>query len=59
MFDELVKCFLIDVFNWFPCVMFGSPIFPFNEVMYSSLLGVGLGFEDLLDFVTVLMFEFW
>ena len=28
--------------------MFGSPTFPFNEVMDSSFLGVSLGFEDLL-----------
>ena len=27
--------------------------------MDGSFLGVGLGFEDLFDFVTVLMFEFW
>ena len=50
---------MIDVLNWFPCVIFASPIFPFNEVMDSSFLGVGLGFEVLFDLLTVLMFEFW
>ena len=39
--------------------MFGSPTFPFNEVMDGSFLGDGLGFEDLFDFVMVLTFEFW
>ena len=59
MFVELVKCFLVNVLNWFPYVIFGSPTFSFNEVMDGSFLGVGLGFEDLFDFLTVLMFEFW
>ena len=57
-FVALVKCFLVDVLNWFPCIIFRSPTFPFNEVMDGSFRGVGLGFGDLSDFVTVLMFEF-
>ena len=59
MFGELVKCVLIDVLNWFPCVMFMSPAFPFDEVIDSSFVGIGLSSEDLSDFIAVLMFEFW
>ena len=58
-FVELVKCLLVDFLNWFPRVIFGSPTFPFNELMDGSFLDVGLEFEDLFYFVTVLKFEFW
>ena len=58
MFVELVKCLLVDVPNEFLCVMFGSTAFPFNEVMDGSVLGIGLRFGNLFDFVAVLMFEF-
>ena len=58
MFGELVKCFLIDVINWFPYVLFRSPALPFDQVMDSFFFSIDHSFKDLFDFVAVLMFKF-
>ena len=39
--------------------MFRSQALPFDEVMDSSFVGIGISFEDLFDSIAVLMFEFW